>query len=84
MVNAYLGEPAEAVCVFVFNGLLFKGAVKGGIVEPRGKQGFGWDCVFLPDGHKKTFAEMTVEEKNAVSPRRLALEELRKIIYGGK
>lgn len=44
---------------------------------PRGSGGFGWDALFLPDGHTKTFAEMTDDEKNAVSPRRLALEQLR-------
>ncbi len=55
----------------------FVGKVEGGIVEPRGESNFGFDPVFVPDGHQKTFAEMTPEEKNAVSHRRLALEALR-------
>ncbi|MCA9355548.1 RdgB/HAM1 family non-canonical purine NTP pyrophosphatase [Candidatus Kaiserbacteria bacterium] len=54
----------------------FEGRVKGKIVEPRGKTNFGWDPIFLPDGHEKTFAEMTEEEKNATSHRKLAFVAL--------
>lgn len=42
----------------------FEGTVKGKIVQPSGTQGFGWDPIFLPDGHTKTFAEMNSGEKN--------------------
>ena len=45
--------------------------------EPRGSGGFAWDTVFVPDGHERTFAEMTADEKNAISMHRIALEELR-------
>jgi non-canonical purine NTP pyrophosphatase (RdgB/HAM1 family) len=54
------------------------GSLRGVVTaQPRGTNGFGWDAIFQPDGHAKTFAEMTDDEKNAISPRRLALEELR-------
>jgi XTP/dITP diphosphohydrolase len=50
---------------------LFEGAVRGRIVEPRGDGGFGYDPIFEHNG--KTLAEMTTEEKNAVSHRGRAL-----------
>lgn len=55
----------------------FEGIVEGIIVEPRGTSGFGWDPVFLPNGYEKTFGEMTSEEKNSISMRRIALCKLR-------
>jgi XTP/dITP diphosphohydrolase len=50
---------------------LFEGAVPGEIVPPRGDGGFGYDPIFEYDG--QTFAEMSTEEKNAVSHRGRAL-----------
>lgn len=50
---------------------LFEGTVPGRIVEPRGSGGFGYDPIFEHNG--TTFAEMTPEEKNAVSHRGRAL-----------
>ena len=41
---------------------------------PRGARGFGYDPIFLPDGHDRTFAEMTAAEKHAISHRRRALD----------
>lgn len=49
----------------------FEGAVRGTIVAPRGDGGFGYDPVFEYDG--RTFAELTTDEKNAVSHRGRAL-----------
>ncbi len=58
--------------------LLGRGALRGVVpAVPRGDLGFGWDTIFQPDGSDKTFAEMTDAEKNGLSMRRLALEELR-------
>ena len=49
---------------------LFEGIVKGKIaLRPSGTSGFGYDPVFLPESSTKTFAEMTMDEKNAVSHR---------------
>lgn len=55
----------------------FEGSIGGQIVQPRGDNGFGWDKIFQPNGHDETFAEMTQEEKNAISMRRMAFEKLR-------
>jgi non-canonical purine NTP pyrophosphatase (RdgB/HAM1 family) len=57
----------------------FEGSVFGTIVTPRGT-GFGWDPIFMPDGQTKTFGEMTAEEKNSLSMRRLAVEKLREFL----
>ncbi|MBT3412657.1 MAG: RdgB/HAM1 family non-canonical purine NTP pyrophosphatase [Candidatus Jacksonbacteria bacterium] len=54
----------------------FEGEIKGQIVKPRGASDFGWDPIFLPDGHDKTFAEMEPSEKNKISMRRNALNKL--------
>lgn len=55
----------------------FEGSIKGSLVKPRGDNGFGWDPIFLPDGYSKTFAETTIDEKNTISHRRLALNQLK-------
>ena len=54
--------------------------MKGEIVSPRGENGFGWDPIFKPEGSDKTLAEMTLEEKNKYSMRRMAFEKLRELI----
>lgn len=56
---------------------LFEGVVNGRIIsERRGKEGFGYDPVFLPDGHDQTFAEMPLELKNRISHRGVATRKL--------
>lgn len=81
VAKAYLGESAEAVCsVGLSNGKTFKGTIKGKIVKPRGRHGFGWDPIFQPNDCKKTFAQMTLAEKNKLSMRKLALEKLKKYL----
>ena len=55
----------------------FEGMCNGQIIEAsRGKEGFGYDPVFVPDGSGKTFAEMTMVEKNIFSHRRKAAAKL--------
>jgi len=57
---------------------LFEGIVNGHIInERRGKDGFGYDPVFIPEGNDRTFAEMSLDEKNKISHRALAFEKLR-------
>jgi XTP/dITP diphosphohydrolase len=47
----------------------FRGEVGGRLVwPPRGEKGFGYDPVFLPDGHQRTFGEMSAEEKHGWRP----------------
>ena len=55
----------------------FDGVVEGEIVQsPRGAGGFGYDPVFVPEGHERTFAEMADAEKNAISHRAEAARKL--------
>ena len=58
----------------------FEGTVEGQIVVPRGDTKFGWDPIFQPDGFEKTFAEMTSEEKNAISHRKQAALKLKEYL----
>jgi XTP/dITP diphosphohydrolase len=46
--------------------------------EPRGTQGFGYDPIFVPDGHEQTFAEMPPERKNSLSHRGRALQSFKR------
>lgn len=62
----------------------FEGTQKGTIVAPRGENGFGWDPIFQPDGSDKTFGEITSEEKNAISFRKIAFEKLKEYLRVNK
>lgn len=60
------------------NEFLFEGIATGNIIsERRGNMGFGYDPVFVPDGHNRTFAEMDLNEKNEISHRAKAFEKLK-------
>ena len=66
----------SALCVAWPDGHLeeFEARVDGTLVwPPRGTAGFGYDPMFLPDGHARTFGEMTAEEKHGLPPRGLGL-----------
>jgi XTP/dITP diphosphohydrolase len=73
-VTTALGYGDASGAIRVFTGTL------GGTLstELRGDSGFGYDPIFIPDGSDITFAEMSPEQKNAISHRRLAVEELRR------
>ena len=63
----------------------FLGAIQGEIASaPRGKNGFGYDSIFIPEGHKKTYAEMSSEEKNSISMRKIALLKFKEFIRNKK
>jgi XTP/dITP diphosphohydrolase len=58
-----------------------EGRVEGDILEaPRGMNGFGYDPLFVPSGQKKTYAEMTLGEKNQISHRAMALKKAVEIL----
>lgn len=59
----------------------FEGEIQGKIVEtPRGTQGFGYDPVFQPEHETRTFAEMSLAEKNLIAHRARALEKFIKYL----
>lgn len=57
------------------------GEVRGNIIKsPRGKNGFGYDPLFIPNGYDKTMAELPHEEKNKISHRLNAFKELKNFL----
>jgi XTP/dITP diphosphohydrolase len=69
----------KTIISLIWNGeeYLFDGITKGRIIyERKGKYGFGYDPVFVPEGSEKTFGEMQLEEKNIFSHRRKATDKL--------
>lgn len=72
----------SAVCVLDENYYIaVEGIVNGKIIEnPRGFDGFGYDPIFQPDGYNITYAEMSLEEKNSMSHRALAMKKMKDIL----
>lgn len=59
----------------------FNGIIKGKISDKiKGSEGFGYDPIFIPDGHDKTFSEMNLDEKNLISHRSIAINKLNKFL----
>ena len=62
--------------------IIFTGKINGTIsLQPKGNNGFGYDPIFIPKNHKKTFAEMEPEEKNNVSHRNIAVTKLKSFLF---
>ncbi len=58
-----------------------RGIVRGSISDTmRGSDGFGYDPIFIPEGVEQTFAEMPSSQKNELSHRRRALEQVRDLL----
>jgi len=74
-------DPATVVTTAIgyadANGVrVFSGSLSGSVIaEPRGENGFGFDDVFVPEGESRTLAEMSDADKDAISPRSLALRK---------
>lgn len=69
----------KTVITLILNGKIdiFEGTVEGKIIEEkRGKQGFGYDPIFVPNGFQRTFAEMSLGEKVPISHRGRAMVKL--------
>jgi XTP/dITP diphosphohydrolase len=61
----------------------FEGEVKGELLTEReGDKGFGYDPIFRPEGYAETFAQMTLDQKNTISHRGLAVEKLAGFLAG--
>jgi XTP/dITP diphosphohydrolase len=54
------------------------------LTAPRGKGGFGYDPLFVPEGGERTFAELSAAEKNSISHRARALAKARAVIAAGE
>jgi XTP/dITP diphosphohydrolase len=52
------------------------GIIKGSLTDIRGKNGFGYDPIFVPEGYSKTFAEMDYKEKLKIDHRQIAYKKL--------
>ena len=64
---------------------LFEGVVYGDIAcEEHGADGFGYDPLFIPEGEQRTFAQMSAEEKNAISHRGRAVRRLAEYLQNRK
>ncbi|MBP5680559.1 MAG: RdgB/HAM1 family non-canonical purine NTP pyrophosphatase [Bacteroidales bacterium] len=73
----------RTVIVLLMDGkrLEFEGVCRGEITRERsGNKGFGYDPVFIPEGHTITFAEMSMEDKNIISHRGKAVRQLVKYL----
>lgn len=84
-MNGIKNRQARFVTVLTFheNGQFFQfeGEVAGEIIhEMRGQQGFGYDPLFMPSDESRTFAEMSLSEKNKIAHRARALEKFKLFI----
>jgi len=86
-----LGKNRKAfvkTCFCLYNGKnfnIFTGELKGKIPnKPKGKSGFGWDPIFQPNNYSETFAQMSQQEKNKISMRKIALTKLKDFLKNKK
>lgn len=62
----------------------FEGSIKGKILKkPQGNTDFQWDCIFVPEGHTQTFAEMG-DKKNEISMRKIAIDKFLIFLNNGR
>ncbi len=85
MMEGFVDRDATAMCYFaVYDGKnmnIARGQVKGTLSNSiRGKNGFGWDVIFIPEGYEQTFAELSPMDKNSISHRKRALDELKRVL----
>ena len=81
LLTGYKNTNAKLKSVFSLNingkTFFFEGKIEGKIIfDQRGQNGFGYDSIFIPNGYKKTFAELDLIEKNKISHRSKALKKL--------
>tara|TARA_B100000925_G_scaffold283701_1_gene257863 strand:+ start:947 stop:1543 length:597 start_codon:yes stop_codon:yes gene_type:complete len=81
LLTGYKNTNARFKTVFSLNvngkTFFFEGNINGKIIfKQRGRNGFGYDSIFIPNGYTKTFAELNLNEKNKISHRSKALKRL--------
>lgn len=83
-VNDAEVHASAEICYCLYDGkevVYFEGRTDGEIaLTPKGNQGFGWDAIFIPNGHEKTWGEMNADEKDATSMRSGAIKKLREYL----
>lgn len=78
-LSPQLESPVCAADEFELSTELFEGVCEGRVAfEPSGRGGFGYDPLFIPDGHDWSFAELGPELKDRISHRSKALEKLKR------
>lgn len=86
LVLKYHKFSAFAICTYAyfnpftqFEPVLFSGTIEGNICEPRTQNNDlkNWDPIFIPIGYDKTFAEMSLDIKNSISHRSIAIKKLK-------
>ena len=73
-----------AICLSIKDNhhIIFEGKINGRIsIKPKGLNGFGYDPIFIPEGYEKTFAEMSIKEKNTISHRKIALMKMESFLF---
>jgi len=92
LISELTGLPSPHTARFISVAVYYDGinyiAVRGELdgkitLDPRGHNGFGYDPLFIPDGYKNTLAELSLEEKNRISHRAKAFNELKKKLIQG-
>ena len=62
--------------------IVFLGRINGTVsLQPKGINGFGYDPIFIPENYNKTFAEMSLQEKNIISHRKIAITKLKSFFF---
>ncbi|MBT7903757.1 RdgB/HAM1 family non-canonical purine NTP pyrophosphatase [Candidatus Woesearchaeota archaeon] len=82
LLTGFKDKSAEAVALIGYGEIgkpikVFEGKTKGKIIKPKGDSNFGWDPIFMPEGFKETFAQMSAEQKNKISHRKKAFIKLK-------
>jgi len=88
LLEAYENKRAKAICNIAYcdgnNIDIFRGISDGFIVNEGGKNGFGWDRIFMPVGYDRRYSEMDDNLKNSISHRRKALDLLKNFLNNKK
>ena len=82
--NTYEAFFQTTICLTINKNthMYFTGKIEGEISNKiKGSNGFGYDPIFIPNGHKLTFGEMPLNKKNIYSHRGIAIQKLKKYLF---